>query len=193
MCKAAINITKSIGYENAGTIEFVLDQDEERFYFLEMNTRIQVEHPVTEMVADVDLVAEQLRVAAGEKLKLDQDTIKVTGHAIECRVNAESPDENFRPSPGRILKWEVPRGGGIRVDTHCFEGYFVPPYYDSLLAKLIVIGKDRGEAISKMAYALSNFHVSGIETNIEFLSTIVAHPDFKSWENQHALAGINSL
>ena len=180
MCEAAINLSKSIGYENAGTIEFVLDKDEGRFYFLEMNTRIQVEHPVTEMVADVDLVAEQLRVAAGEKLKLDQDTIKVTGHAIECRVNAESPDENFRPSPGRILKWEVPRGDGIRVDTHCFEGYFVPPYYDSLLAKLIVIGKDREEAISKMAYALSNFHVSGIETNIEFLSTIVAHPDFKS-------------
>ena len=180
MCKAAINITKSIGYENAGTIEFVLDQDEERFYFLEMNTRIQVEHPVTEMVADVDLVAEQLRVAAGERLNLNQEEIKVTGHAIECRINAECPNDNFRPSPGRIVKWEVPRGDGIRVDTHCFEGYFVPPYYDSLLAKLIVIGKDREEAISKMAYALSNFHVSGIETNIEFLSTIVAHPDFKA-------------
>jgi acetyl-CoA carboxylase biotin carboxylase subunit len=180
MCEAAINLAKSIGYENAGTIEFVLDQDEGRFYFLEMNTRIQVEHPVTEMVADVDLVAEQLRVAAGDSLKLDQEEIKITGHAIECRINAESPDANFRPSPGRILKWEVPQGDGIRVDTHCFEGYFVPPYYDSLLAKLIVIGKDRAEAISKMAYALSNFHVTGIETNIEFLSAIVAHPDFKA-------------
>ena len=179
MCEAAINLTQSIGYENAGTIEFVLDQDEERFYFLEMNTRIQVEHPVTEMVADVDLVAEQLRVAAGERLNLNQEEIKVTGHAIECRINAECPDDNFRPSPGRIVKWEVPRGDGIRVDTHCFEGYFVPPYYDSLLAKLIVIGKDREEAISKMASALSNFHVTGIETNIEFLSAIVAHPDFK--------------
>jgi acetyl-CoA carboxylase biotin carboxylase subunit len=180
MCEVAIHIAKSIGYENAGTIEFVLDQDEGRFYFLEMNTRIQVEHPVTEMVTDVDLVAEQLRMAAGERLKLNQDRIQVTGHAIECRINAESPDHNFRPSPGRIVKWEVPRGDGIRVDTHCFEGYFVPPYYDSLLAKLIVIGKDREEAISKMAYALSNFHVTGIETNIEFLSAIVAHPDFKS-------------
>jgi acetyl-CoA carboxylase, biotin carboxylase subunit len=180
MCEAAINLTKSIGYENAGTIEFVLDQDQRRFYFLEMNTRIQVEHPVTEMVSDVDLVAEQLRMAAGERLKLKQDTLKVTGHAIECRINAESPDNDFRPSPGKILEWEVPQGDGIRVDTHCFEGYFVPPYYDSLLAKLIVIGKDREEAISKMAYALSNFHVTGIETNIEFLSAIVAHPDFKA-------------
>jgi len=179
MCEAAINLTKSIGYENAGTIEFVLDQDQGRFYFLEMNTRIQVEHPVTEMVSDVDLVAEQLRVAAGERLKLSQEEITVTGHAIECRINAESPNNDFRPSPGRILKWNVPQGDDVRVDTHCFEGYFVPPYYDSLLAKLIVIGKDREEAIKKMADALSNFHVTGIETNIEFLSAIVAHPDFK--------------
>ena len=180
MCEAALNLTQSIGYENAGTIEFVLDQDQGRFYFLEMNTRIQVEHPVTEMVSDVDLVAEQLKIAAGEQLKLSQEEIDVTGHAIECRINAESPDNNFRPSPGRIVKWETPRGNGIRVDTHCFEGYFVPPYYDSLLAKLIVIGKDREDAISKMACALSNFHVAGIETNIEFLSAIVAHPDFKA-------------
>ena len=179
MCEAAINLTQSIGYENAGTIEFVLDQDQGRFYFLEMNTRIQVEHPVTEMVSDVDLVAEQLRVAAGERLKLSQEEITVTGHAIECRINAESPNNDFRPSPGRILKWNVPQGDDVRVDTHCFEGYFVPPYYDSLLAKLIVIGKDREEAIKKMADALSNFHVTGIETNIEFLSAIVAHPDFK--------------
>ena len=141
MCEAAVHIAKSIGYENAGTVEFVLDQDEGRFYFLEMNTRIQVEHPVTEMVADVDLVAEQLRVASGERLKLNQEEIKVTGHAIECRINAECPDDNFRPSPGKILKWEVPRGDGIRVDTHCFEGYFVPPYYDSLLAKTHCDGK----------------------------------------------------
>jgi len=180
MCEAAIHIAKSIGYENAGTVEFVLDQDEKCFYFLEMNTRIQVEHPVTEMVADVDLVAEQIRMAAGERLQFNQDRIQVTGHAIECRINAECPDDNFRPSPGRIRKWEVPRGEGIRVDTHCFEGYFVPPYYDSLLAKLIVIGKDREEATFKMAQALMNFHVTGIDTNIEFLSAIIAHPHFKS-------------
>ena len=180
MCEAAIHIAKSIGYENAGTVEFVLDQDEKCFYFLEMNTRIQVEHPVTEMVADVDLVAEQIRMAAGERLQIHQDRIQVTGHAIECRINAECPDDNFRPSPGRIRKWEVPRGEGIRVDTHCFEGYFVPPYYDSLLAKLIVIGKDREEATFKMAQALMNFHVTGIDTNIEFLSAIIAHPHFKS-------------
>lgn len=180
MCDAATHIAKSIGYENAGTVEFVLDKDEERFYFLEMNTRIQVEHPVTEMVADVDLVAEQIRMAAGERLQIHQDRIQVMGHAIECRINAECPDDNFRPSPGRIVKWEVPRGDGIRVDTHCFEGYFVPPYYDSLLAKLIVIGKDREEAISRMAHALSQFHVTGIGTNIQFLSAIIAHPHFKS-------------
>ena len=145
-----------------------------------MNTRIQVEHPVTEMVADVDLVAEQIRMAAGERLPFNQDRIQVTGHAIECRINAECPDDNFRPSPGRIVKWEAPHGNGIRVDTHCFGGYFVPPYYDSLLAKLIVIGKNREEAIIRMAQALANFHVAGIDTNIEFLSAIMAHPHFKS-------------
>ena len=180
MCEAAIHIAQSIGYENAGTIEFVMDQDEKCFYFLEMNTRIQVEHPVTEMVADVDLVAEQIRMAAGEKLQFPQNEIRVTGHAIECRINAECPEENFRPSPGRIVKWEVPEGKGIRVDTHCFEGYFVPPYYDSLLAKLIVFEKTREDAILKMAHALSHFHVTGIDTNIQFLSAIMAHPHFKS-------------
>ncbi|OQY48214.1 MAG: acetyl-CoA carboxylase biotin carboxylase subunit [Desulfobacteraceae bacterium 4572_87] len=180
MCEAAIHIAQSIGYENAGTIEFVMDQDEECFYFLEMNTRIQVEHPVTEMVADVDLVAEQIRMAAGEKLQFPQNEIRVTGHAIECRINAECSEENFRPSPGRIVKWEVPEGKGIRVDTHCFAGYFVPPYYDSLLAKLIVFEKTREDAILKMAHALSHFHVTGIDTNIQFLSAIMAHPHFKS-------------
>mgnify|MGYP000336113746 CR=1 FL=1 len=180
MCEAAIHIAQSIGYENAGTVEFVLDQDEKRFYFLEMNTRIQVEHPVTEMVTDVDLVAEQIRIASGEKRLFTQDEIRVTGHAIECRINAECPNENFRPSPGRIVKWEVPRGKGIRVDTHCFGGYFVPPYYDSLLAKLIVFEKTREDAILKMAQALNNFHVVGIDTNLEFLSAIMVHPHFKS-------------
>ena len=180
MCNSAVLIAQSIGYETAGTVEFVLDQDEKRFYFLEMNTRIQVEHPVTEMVTGVDLVAEQIRMAAGERLELYQDDIQVTGHAMECRINAECPDDNFRPSPGRIVKWEVPEGKGIRVDTHCFEKYFVPPYYDSLLAKLIVIGETREDAISKMTHALSNFHVTGIDTNIKFLSAIMNHPDFRS-------------
>ena len=179
MCHAAVLIAQSIGYETTGTVEFVLDQDEKRFYFLEMNTRIQVEHPVTEMITGVDLVAEQIRMAAGERLQYYQDDIHMTGHAMECRINAECPDDNFRPSPGRIVKWEVPKGNGIRVDTHCFEGYFVPPYYDSLLAKLIVVGKTREDAISKMTHALSDFHVTGIDTNIEFLSRIMNHPDFR--------------
>jgi len=180
MCNAAVLIAQSIGYKTAGTVEFVLDQDEKRFYFLEMNTRIQVEHPVTEMITGVDLVAEQIRMAAGERLQFYQNDIQETGHAIECRINAENPEADFRPSPGRIEKWAVPKGNDIRVDTHCFEGYLVPPYYDSLLAKLIVIGETRQKAISKMTYALSDFHVSGIDTNIEFLSAIMNHPDFRS-------------
>ena len=180
MCNSAVLIAQSIGYETAGTVEFVLDQDEKRFYFLEMNTRIQVEHPVTEMVTGVDLVAEQIRMAAGERLELYQDDIQVTGHAMECRINAECPEDNFRPSPGRIVKWKIPQEKGVRVDTHCFKGYFVPPYYDSLLAKLITIGETREDAISKMAHALSNFHVTGIDTNIKFLSAIMNHPDFRS-------------
>ena len=186
MCGAAVRIAQSIGYETAGTIEFVLDQDENRFYFLEMNTRIQVEHPVTEMITGVDLVAEQIRMAAGERLDLCQKDISVTGHAMECRINAESPHLNFRPFPGRIRRWVPPRGNGIRLDTHCFEGYLVPPYYDSLLAKLIAVGENRENAVTNMIHSLENFRVTGIDTNIQFLLTVMNHPHFRNGQTNTA-------
>ncbi len=168
ICRAAVAIARHIGYENAGTVEFILDQDKERFYFLEMNTRIQVEHPVTEMVTGLDLVKEQFRIASGDPLSFSQESVQLTGHAIECRINAESPDRNFAPCPGRIENWRQPQGTGVRVDTHCYPGYLVPPYYDSLLAKLITSGTDRKEAIWRMHRALAGFVVSGIETTIPF-------------------------
>jgi acetyl-CoA carboxylase biotin carboxylase subunit len=175
---AAINIASHIGYENAGTIETILDQDEDKFYFLEMNTRIQVEHPVTEIVTGIDLVKEQIKIAAGDPLSFSQDDIHIKGHAIECRINAESSVDNFRPCPGRIARWVPPSGPQLRIDSHCFSGYDVPPYYDSLLAKLIASGTDRPNAIEQMRYALENFFVEGIETNIPFLSRIVHESDF---------------
>lgn len=176
--QAAIRIAQHIKYENAGTVEFILDQDQGQFYFLEMNTRIQVEHPVTEMITGVDLVKEQLRVAAGDSLSLSQEEVQLTGHAIECRINAESPQADFRPCPGRINHWVPPKGSGIRVDTHCYSGYFVPPYYDSLLAKLITKGTDRREAIERMQHALESFIVSGIDTTIPFHQVILRNPDY---------------
>lgn len=175
---AALRIAQHIRYENAGTVEFMVDQDLGAFYFLEMNTRIQVEHPVTEMITGVDLVKEQLRVAGGDALSLSQDEIGSNGHAIECRINAESPQADFQPCPGRIGQWDPPEGSHIRVDTHCYEGYFVPPYYDSLLAKLITKGKDRSEAIHNMQSALEGFHVSGIDTTIPFHQFVLKNPDF---------------
>jgi acetyl-CoA carboxylase biotin carboxylase subunit len=166
---AAVTIAQKSRYENAGTIEFILDQDAGRYYFLEMNTRIQVEHPVSEMISGMDLVQEQIRIAAGEKLSRSQSEIKLSGHAIECRINAESAAHGFRPSPGLITGWRPPEGAGIRLDSHCYVGYRVPPYYDSLLAKLIVRGNHRIEAVGRMQEALENFFVSGIDTTIPFL------------------------
>lgn len=177
--EAAKTLAKQTGYENAGTIEFIVDQDAQRFYFLEMNTRIQVEHPVTEMITGVDLVQEQIRVAGGYPLSISQSDVSFRGHAIECRVNAESPGQGFRPSPGRISRWRPPHGPGIRVDSHCFEGYFVPPFYDSMLAKLIVHGKSRTEAISRMVRALRDFEVDGVDTTIPFLRSLLAQPRFR--------------
>jgi len=174
---AATRIAGHIRYENAGTIETILDQDTGEFYFLEMNTRIQVEHPVTEIVTGVDLVKEQIRIAGGEPLRLSQDDVRMKGHAVECRINAESAVNHFRPNPGKILRWVPPSGPQLRIDSHCFPGYYVPPYYDSLLAKLVASGSDRPEAIAQMRDALANFHVEGIETNIPFLSKIVHEPD----------------
>ena len=179
ICGSAIKIAQHVKYQNAGTVEFILDQDQGLFYFLEMNTRIQVEHPVTEMVTGVDLVKEQIRIASGEPLRFSQDQIQISGHAIECRINAESSAEEFRPCPGLITKWIPPEGEGIRVDSHCYSGYFVPPYYDSLLAKVITVGKDRPEAIKRMQHALSGFLVSGLDTTIPFYQYLLQHPDYR--------------
>ena len=179
-CNAAAALARSIGYQSAGTIEFIYDNDTTDFYFLEMNTRIQVEHPVTEMITGVDLVQQQLRIARGEPLPFKQQDIQFSGHAIECRINAESPQHGFRPCPGRITEWQAPQGPGIRLDTHCYPGYFVPPYYDSLLAKLIVHGPDRQAAADQTRRALETFHVSGIDTLVPFLKTVIDDPEYRA-------------
>ncbi len=179
ICNAAASLARSIGYRSAGTIEFIYDNDTADFYFLEMNTRIQVEHPVTEMITGVDLVGQQLHIARGEPLPFKQSDIRCAGHAIECRINAESPQHGFRPCPGRITEWLAPQGEGIRLDTHCYAGYFVPPYYDSLLAKLIVHAGTRAEAADRTYAALENFHVSGIDTLIPFLKTVIADAEYR--------------
>ncbi|HWP58134.1 MAG TPA: acetyl-CoA carboxylase biotin carboxylase subunit [Candidatus Acidoferrales bacterium] len=175
---AAVALAKKIGYENAGTVEFIFDRDSGGFYFLEMNTRIQVEHPVTEMITGVDLVQEQIRVAGGEPLSVSQSDVRFTGHAIECRINAESPQHGFRPSPGLLSRWEPPTGEGVRLDSHCFAGYVIPPFYDSLMGKLITHGPTRAEALSRMREALASFVFDGVETNIPFLRAVIDHPDY---------------
>ncbi len=177
MGEMAIRAAKAVNYENAGTIEFLLDKDKQ-FYFMEMNTRIQVEHPVTEMVTGLDLIKEQIRVAAGERLSVEQKDIRISGHAIECRINAENPKRNFMPCPGRIGNIHLPGGNGIRVDTHIYSDYQVPSNYDSMLLKLIAHGKDRQEAIEKMRSALGELIIEGIETNVDFQYEIVNHPAF---------------
>lgn len=177
MGQAAVNAAKGIKYEGAGTIEFLLDGDK-NFYFMEMNTRIQVEHPVSEMVCNVDLLKEQIRVAAGEKLSFKQDDIKITGHAIECRINAEDPDKDFMPCPGRVEGY-IPAGGpGVRVDSHVYPNYKIPPYYDSLIAKLICYGKDREEARARMLRALDEYAITGIKTSIPFHQKVLRHEQF---------------
>lgn len=177
--RAGVTVAQNIGYENAGTVEFMLDQETGQFYFLEVNTRIQVEHPVTEMITGVDLVKEQIRVAAGYPLSVSQADVQFNGHAIECRITAESPEAGFQPTPGRITRWQPPGGPGIRVDSHCYTGYLVPPYYDSLLAKLITVGTDRLDAIMRMERALRNFDISGVSHTIPFLEFLIAQPDYK--------------
>jgi acetyl-CoA carboxylase biotin carboxylase subunit len=174
---SAVLLAEAIGYRNAGTVEFLYDEERDEHYFLEMNTRIQVEHPVTEMVTGLDLVRLQLHVAASEPLPFAQDAVTISGHAIECRINAESAEQDFRPSPGRIDRWRPPEGVGVRLDTHCFEGAVVPPYYDSLLAKLIVHGRDRAEALERMRAALAGFEVGGVATTIPFLRWLLDQPD----------------
>ena len=178
MGETAVRAAKAIKYENAGTIEFLLDADK-NFYFMEMNTRIQVEHPVTEMVTDTDLIKEQIRIAAGMPLSMAQEDIHVSGHAIECRINAENPEKNFRPCPGVIEDVHIPGGNGIRVDTAIYPGYEIPPYYDSMIAKLIVRGKNREEAIDKMHSALGEFIIQGVDTNLDFEYEIINNPKFR--------------
>lgn len=177
MCKAAVLAAKAANYEGAGTIEFILDGRGE-FYFMEMNTRIQVEHPITEMVTGVDLVKEQIRVAAGERLVLSQKDIQATGHAIECRINAEDPSNGFMPSPGTINRLCCPGGPGVRVDTHVYQDYTIPTYYDSLIAKLIAHDESRATCIARMQRALREFAVEGIKTTIPFHQRVLAHECF---------------
>ncbi|MEM7760648.1 MAG: acetyl-CoA carboxylase biotin carboxylase subunit [Cyanobacteria bacterium P01_A01_bin.40] len=181
MGDAAVRAAKSINYVGAGTVEFLLDKSGD-FYFMEMNTRIQVEHPVTEVVTGIDLIAEQIRVAQGEKLRLTQDQVKLRGHAIECRINAEDPKHNFRPHPGRISAYLPPGGPGVRIDSHVYTDYEIPPYYDSLIGKLIVWGENREVAIKRMKRALRECAITGVPTTIEFHQKILEVPAFLKGE-----------
>lgn len=178
MGKAAINAAKAVNYVNAGTIEFLVDKHGD-FYFMEMNTRIQVEHPITEMATSIDIVKEQINIANGESLRFSQEDIKIKGHAIECRINAENPSKGFIPSPGKIEFLNLPGGNGIRVDTAVFTGYTIPPTYDSMIAKLIAYGNNREEAINKMLRALEEFVIEGIDNNIEFQIDILNNNKFR--------------
>ena len=177
MMEAAVNAAKAVSYVGAGTIEFIVDQ-EGKFYFMEMNTRIQVEHGVTELVTDTDLVIEQIRVCAGEPLSMTQEEVLLRGHAIECRINAEIPEKNFMPSPGTITALHLPGGNGVRVDTAIYTGYKIPMEYDSMIAKVLVHGKDRQEAIRKMKGALEEMLVLGVETNLDFQYKIMQSESF---------------
>ncbi|MAR06300.1 MAG: acetyl-CoA carboxylase biotin carboxylase subunit [Cyanobium sp. NAT70] len=177
MGEAAVAAARSINYEGAGTVEFLLDR-EGGFYFMEMNTRIQVEHPVTEMVTGIDLIAEQLRIAGGEPISVSQEEIKLHGHAIECRINAEDASHNFRPAPGRITGWLPPGGPGVRVDSHVYTGYDIPPFYDSLIGKLIVWGRDRTSAMTRMKRALNECAVTGIPTTVDFHLDLLERKEF---------------
>ena len=178
MGQAAVKAARSVHYENAGTIEFLLDKNKE-FYFMEMNTRIQVEHPVTEAVTDLDLIKEQIRIAAGEPLSVTQEDIQITGHAIECRINAENPDKHFMPCPGTITDIHLPGGRGVRVDTAVYNNYTIPPNYDSMILKLIVHDKDRPSAIAKMRSALGELGIEGITTNVDFQYELIGDRDFE--------------
>ena len=179
MGDAAVKAAKAAGYVNAGTIEFLLEKTGD-FYFMEMNTRIQVEHPVTEWVTGIDLIKEQIRIASGQRLAFTQKDIHMEGHAIECRINAENPEKGFRPSPGTITDLYLPGGKGIRIDTAIYTGYTIPPYYDSMIAKLIVWAKNRKEAIRKMQSALGEVIIEGVDTNINYQYEILSDPDFLS-------------
>ena len=177
MGEAAVQGAKSVNYVGAGTVEFLVDKNRD-FYFMEMNTRIQVEHPVTESITNTDLIKEQINVASGGKIIIDE--VKFEGHSIECRINAEDPDNNFRPSPGLVTAFHAPGGNGVRVDTHCYAGYFIPTYYDSMIGKLIVTADDREQAIKRTARALEEFIIEGVKTTIPFHQKIMVHEKFLS-------------
>jgi acetyl-CoA carboxylase biotin carboxylase subunit len=179
LCERAIRAAVAAGYENVGTLEFLVDRDG-GFYFIEINCRIQVEHPVTEAVTGLDLVQLQLLIAGGAPLPMTQDEVAITGHALECRITAESAEHGFRPSPGRIAGWGAPEGAGVRLDTHCFSGYVVPPFYDSLLGKLITTAPTRDQAIERMLRALEEMQVEGVTTTIPYLKELVGSTDFRA-------------
>ena len=179
MGEVAVRAARAVGYENAGTIEFLLDKNKE-FYFMEMNTRIQVEHPVTEAVTGMDLIKEQIRIADGQPLNIRQEDIRISGHAIECRINAENPEKNFMPCPGTIRELHLPGGRGVRVDTAMYNNYKIPPNYDSMLLKLIVHDKDRESAIAKMRSALGELVIDGVTTNLDFQYELINDADFEN-------------
>ena len=181
MGEAAVKAAKAANYTSAGTIEFLLEKNEQ-FYFMEMNTRIQVEHPVTEWVTGIDLIKEQIRIASGLPLSMTQEDISLTGHAIECRINAENPKKNFRPSPGTITDLYLPGGQGVRIDTAIYSGYTIPPHYDSMIAKLIVHADTREEAVAKMHSALGEVIIEGVETNIDYLYELMENRDYRAGE-----------
>jgi acetyl-CoA carboxylase biotin carboxylase subunit len=177
--EAAVRITSFSKYRNAGTVEFLYDVDREDFYFIEVNSRIQVEHPVSEEITGEDLIGRQLRVAAGDGIGLDQADVRIAGHAIECRINAEDPANGFLPSPGRISEWSPPRSEGIRLDSHARAGYLVPPFYDSMIGKLIARGRNRSEAIERLLRAIRDFRIEGPRTTLPLVAFIAAHRDFQ--------------
>lgn len=181
MGEAAVRVALSVGYENAGTVEFLLD-DDHNFYFLEMNTRLQVEHPVTEEITNLDLVHLMLRIASGEKLPITQDDVNLEGHSIEARITAQDPDKDFAPSTGQITEWVAPSGRGVRMETHAYAGFSVSPYYDPLIAKLIVKAPTRDQAVAKLAVALNEFQIGGIQTNLPFLRRLVVSEAYKTGE-----------
>ncbi|MDA0822745.1 MAG: acetyl-CoA carboxylase biotin carboxylase subunit [Proteobacteria bacterium] len=191
---AAVNLLAKLNYRNAGTVEFLYDVDSQDYFFIEVNTRIQVEHPVSEQITGADLVQLQFKVAGGEAVDFDQAHVNINRHAIECRINAEDAANNFMPSPGRIRAWHPPTGAGVRIDSHCRDGYLVPPYYDSMIGKLIVTANDRDGAVERMIVALDSFQIDGITTNLPLLRHIMKHPDFKAnristrWLEQQVLA-----
>jgi len=178
LTSSAVALARHVGYRSAGTLEYIVDAEKQEFYFIEMNTRIQVEHPVTEMLTGMDLVKMQIRIADGESLSIEQSDVRVSGHVIECRINAEDPEKGFMPRPGVLGEYSAPSGPGVRIDSHAFPGYKLPPHYDSLIAKLLVWGVDRTEALSRMKRALSEFQISGVPTTIEFHKRLVGEPDF---------------